>query len=53
VSFDHRPKAAHSDTPPAILPEAQQVASGVQDAGLRMALERLASNVYSKTQDRT
>ncbi|MDP4990390.1 MAG: DUF721 domain-containing protein, partial [Marivita lacus] len=34
-------------------PEAQQVAGGVQEDGLRAALERLATNVYSKTQDRT
>ena len=52
VSFDHRPKA-RDDTPAAILPEAQQLAGGVQDDGLRAALERLATNVYSKTQDRT
>ncbi len=52
VSFDHRRKA-RDDTPAAILPEAQQVAGGVQDDGLRAALERLATNVYSKTQDRT
>jgi len=53
VSFDHRPKSAQDDTPAAILPEAQKMAGGVQDDGLRAALERLATNVYSKTQNRT
>jgi hypothetical protein len=53
VSFDHRPKAQHPDGPPTILPEAQALASDVRDDGLRAALERLASNVYSKTQHRT
>jgi hypothetical protein len=53
VSFDHRPKGVRDDTPAAILPEAQHVAVGVQDDGLRAALERLATNVYSKTQNRT
>ncbi|WP_300588134.1 DciA family protein [Marivita sp.] len=53
VSFDHRPKGTRDDTPAAILPEAQHVAGGVQDDGLRAALERLATNVYSKTQNRT
>ena len=53
VSFDHRPARARDDTPAAILPEAQQMAGDVRDDGLRAALERLATNVYSKTQDRT
>ncbi|OSQ53325.1 DUF721 domain-containing protein [Marivita geojedonensis] len=53
VSFDHRPKVARDDTPAPILPEAQTLADGVQDDGLRAALERLATNVYSKTQNRT
>lgn len=53
VSFDHRPKATRDDTPAAILPQAQQLAGDVQDDGLRAALERLATNVYSKTQNRT
>ncbi|MGJ8603135.1 MAG: DUF721 domain-containing protein [Marivita sp.] len=53
VSFDHRPAHARDDTPAAILPEAQQMAGDVRDDGLRAALERLATNVYSKTQDRT
>jgi hypothetical protein len=53
VSFDHRPKSAQDNTPAAILPEAQKMAGGVQDDGLRAALERLATNVYSKTQNRT
>ena len=53
VSFDHRPKGTRDDTPAAILPEAQQLAGGVRDDGLRAALERLATNVYSKTQNRT
>lgn len=53
VSFDHRPKAAADETPAPILPEAQQLAGGVHDDGLRAALERLATNVYSKTQNRT
>ena len=54
VSFDHRPKAAtrrHAD--PRSCREAQKVARDVHDDGLRAALERLASNVYSKTQHRT
>lgn len=53
VSFEHRPTVSRSDTPPEILPQAQQLADGVRDDGLRAALERLATNVYSKTQDRT
>ncbi|MCR9109539.1 DciA family protein [Marivita sp. XM-24bin2] len=53
VSFDHRSKSARDDTPAPILPEAQTLADGVQDDGLRAALERLATNVYSKTQNRT
>jgi hypothetical protein len=53
VSFDHRPKAARDDTPAPILPEAQSLADGVRDDSLRAALERLATNVYSKTQNRT
>ncbi|MCR9157435.1 MAG: DciA family protein [Rhodobacteraceae bacterium] len=53
VSFDHRPKGAHDTGPAAILPEAQQLAGDVQDDGLRAALERLATNVYSKPQNRT
>lgn len=53
VSFDHRPKGVRDDTPAAILPEAQHVAESVRDDGLRAALERLATNVYSKTQNRT
>lgn len=52
VDFDHRPKTPRAETP-AILPEAQQLASDVRDDGLRSALERLASNVYSRTQHRT
>lgn len=53
VSFDHRPDQARTETPPQILPEAQDMADGVRDDGLRTALERLATNVYSKTQNRT
>lgn len=53
VSFDHRPKAARDDALVAVSPQAQQVAGDVRDDGLRAALERLATNVYSKTQDRT
>ncbi len=53
ASFDHRPKAARDDTPAPILPEAQTMADGIRDDGLRAALERLATNVYSKTQNRT
>ena len=53
VSFEHRAKAHVDDAPPPINPEAQRLADGVQDAGLRAALERLATNVYSKTQNRT
>ena len=53
VSFDHRPKTARDDTPAPILPEAQSLADGVRDDSLRAALERLATNVYSKTQNRT
>jgi len=53
VSFDHRPANIHTDETPHILPQAQQVARGVEDDQLRTALERLASNVYSKTKQRT
>ena len=53
VSFDHSRPDARDDTLPDILPEAQQLASDVQDDGLRSALERLASNVYGKSQHRT
>jgi hypothetical protein len=53
VSFDHRPMSPRDDSPAPILPEAQTLADGVQDDGLRAALERLATNVYSKTQNRT
>ncbi|MCK0151435.1 DUF721 domain-containing protein [Marivita sp. S6314] len=51
--FDHRAPAAATDTPPPILPEAKTAARDVKDGDLRSALERLASNVYSKTQHRT
>ena len=53
VSFDHRPKTARDDSLAAVSPQAQQMAGDVQDDGLRAALERLATNVYSKTQNRT
>ncbi|WP_439522535.1 DUF721 domain-containing protein [Marivita sp.] len=53
VSFEHRQSTRSDDTVAAILPQAQQLADGVQDDGLRSALERLATNVYSKTQNRT
>lgn len=53
VSFEHRPKAPPPETAPTILPEAQHLARDVRDDGLRSALERLASNVYSKSQHRT
>lgn len=52
VSFEHRRPTAHTDAP-VIVPEAQQIASGVRDDGLRAALERLASNVYSKSHQGT
>ena len=53
VSFDHRPKDQADDTPIDISPQAQQIASDVENEELRTALERLASNVYSKSQHRT
>lgn len=53
VSFDHRPKYQADDTPIDISPQAQQIASDVENEELRTALERLASNVYSKSQHRT
>ncbi|MFP7569596.1 DUF721 domain-containing protein [Marivita sp. S2033] len=53
VSFQHRPKAEQRDISPAVTPQAQDMARGVEDDGLRSALERLASNVYSRTQHRT
>lgn len=53
VSFDHRPKSGRDDAPSKVLPQAQTLAGDVQDDGLRAALERLATNVYSKTQKRT
>lgn len=52
VSFEHRRPATRRDTP-TITPEAQQLAQDVQDDGLRSALERLASNVYSKSHQGT
>jgi hypothetical protein len=53
VSFDHRPKTTRDDSLLAVSPQAQKLAGDVQDDGLRAALERLATNVYSKTQNRT
>lgn len=52
VSFEHRRAPKHPEAP-VIVPEAQQIASGVRDDGLRTALERLASNVYSKSHQGT
>ncbi|MFP7672180.1 DUF721 domain-containing protein [Marivita sp. S0852] len=49
VSFEHRPKTPQAEAAPAILPQAKTLAQDVQDDGLRSALERLASNVYSKS----
>ena len=53
VSFEHRPKPAAPDTSAPVSPEARSAAQDVQDDGLRSALERLANNVYSKTNNRT
>lgn len=54
AQFEHRPKRAASDAGSApILPQARDLANGVDDAGLRAALERLATHVYSKTQDQS
>lgn len=53
VSFDHRPKGRTDHEPADISPQARQIASDVKNDDLRSALERLASNVYSKSQHRT
>ena len=52
VSFQHRaPKAAVSVAPdPATQAKAQATAKGVADEDLRAALERLATNVLTRTQ---
>ncbi|SHH52511.1 DUF721 domain-containing protein [Marivita hallyeonensis] len=52
VSFDHRPVRSDDTALPTILPQAKKLTRDVEDEGLRSALERLASNVYSKTQNR-
>lgn len=49
VSFQHRPPRP-ADRPQEVAPEARAIAGDVQDEGLRAALERLATNVYSKPQ---
>ena len=46
VSFEHRTAESKPEAP-TILPKARDVAGGVEDEGLRSALERLASNVYA------
>lgn len=51
VDFEHRKTSPRLDVPETH-PEARKLASDVRDEGLRSALERLASNVYSKTQHR-
>ncbi|MCL3881470.1 DciA family protein [Marivita sp. GX14005] len=53
ASFQHRPKAPPPERTPDITPQARDTARGVEDEGLRAALERLAGNVYSRTQHRT
>ncbi|SMX40696.1 DUF721 domain-containing protein [Maliponia aquimaris] len=50
VDFQHRPKARAETAPrPEVVAKARTVAEGVGDADLRAALERLATNVISKT----
>lgn len=46
VSFEHRAAESKPDAPK-ILSKARDVAGGIEDEGLRSALERLASNVYA------
>lgn len=48
VEFTHAPKPTPTEAEPEIRRAAQETATGVADAGLRSALERLAFNVLSK-----
>lgn len=50
VSFEHRPKAVEPrPAAPEIVAEARETTDSVGDAGLRAALERLATNVISRS----
>lgn len=51
AQFGHASKAAPRPLPPEIKQHASATAAGVQDEGLRSALERLACNVLSKAQE--
>lgn len=53
ASFEHRPQDRETPKAAPVSPQARQIASDVENEGLRNALEQLASNVYSKTQHRT
>ncbi len=53
VSFDHRPKVKAPTEPDAATVEhARAATGGVADEGLRSALERLATNIISRSKDR-
>lgn len=53
ASFDHRPaKSKQTPPPPAAVAEARSMTGDVTDDGLRLALERLATNVISRTNAR-
>ncbi|SIS84135.1 hypothetical protein SAMN05421759_104220 [Roseivivax lentus] len=52
VAFAPAPKAPPRVPAPEIVTEARQTADGVADDGLRLALERLATNVLSKVKNR-
>ncbi|QFS81424.1 hypothetical protein FIU97_01075 [Roseivivax sp. THAF40] len=52
VAFAPAPKAQPRPPAPEIVAEARQTAHGVADEGLRVALERLATNVLSRENDR-
>lgn len=52
VAFAPAPKATQRVAAPEVVTEARQTADGVADDGLRLALERLATNVLSKVKNR-
>ncbi|MEO9894890.1 MAG: DciA family protein [Paracoccaceae bacterium] len=53
VEFQPKPKMAPASPDPRVQGAAEQVAAPVEDEGLRLALERLGTNIMSKSESRT